>query len=217
MLSIEHCLRRAEQLRLIMLTTPDAAKADRIRDFVIKYKALSARAKEIGSPPLNTIQGGPDHIFGVSKGNTHDDKVPSPAQQSKNLAHVPSAASDSMEIFSSVGPGMAIFGKTVRVFGRVEGELHASIVQISDPGQMEGDIAADELAISGRFKGTIRATRVTLDSCAIVEGEIFLRSLAIEENAWFEGISGPEENSVDTVASVRVKDLCSLFQHVFGR
>ena len=220
MLSTEHCLRRAEQLRLIMLSTPDAAEARRIRGYVVKYRVLAERAKETGSPPLNTIQGGPDHLFGKSKGNTQEDKVSSPAQQSQNLAEARSAASDLMEIFSSIGPGVAIVGKTVRVFGRVgrvEGELHASIVQISASGQMEGDITADELAISGRFKGTIRANRVTLGSCAIIEGEIFLRSLAMEENARFEGISSPEENSIDTAASAQVKDPWSCIQHVFER
>ena len=47
---------------------------------------------------------------------------------------------------------------TLNVFGRVEGELHASIVCISDGAQVEGAIAAQELTIGGRFKGTIRQT-----------------------------------------------------------
>ena len=56
---------------------------------------------------------------------------------------------------------------------------------------MEGAIAAQELTIGRRFKGTIQANRVTLTSSAVVEGEIFHRSLAIEENAWFAGVSRP--------------------------
>ena len=84
---------------------------------------------------------------------------------------------------------------TLSVLGRVEGELHASIVRISDGGHVEGTIAAQELTIGGRFKGTIQADRVTLTSSAVVEGEIHHRSLAIEENAWFAGVSRPEEAS----------------------
>ena len=84
---------------------------------------------------------------------------------------------------------MTVVGKissegTLNVFGRVEGELHASIVRISDGAEVEGTIAAQELTIGGRFKGTIQADRVMLSSSAVVEGEIHHRSLAIEENAW---------------------------------
>jgi cytoskeletal protein CcmA (bactofilin family) len=60
---------------------------------------------------------------------------------------------------------------------------------------VEGTIAAQELTIGGRFKGTIQADRVTLTNSAVVEGEIHHRSLAIEENAWFAGVSRPNEVS----------------------
>ena len=103
---------------------------------------------------------------------------------------------------------MTVVGKissegTLNVFGRVEGELHASIVRISDGAQVEGAIAAQELTIGGRFKGTIQANRVTLTSSAVVEGEIHHRSLAIEENAWFAGVSRPEEASASGVTDPR--------------
>jgi cytoskeletal protein CcmA (bactofilin family) len=46
-------------------------------------------------------------------------------------------------------------------------------------------------------KGTIHANRVKLNSTAAVEGDIFHRSLAIEENARFEGSSRREEAVID--------------------
>jgi cytoskeletal protein CcmA (bactofilin family) len=58
---------------------------------------------------------------------------------------------------------------------------------------MEGAITAQDLTIGGRFKGTIRANRVTLTSSAVVEGEIHHRSLVIEENVWFAGAACPQE------------------------
>ena len=79
---------------------------------------------------------------------------------------------------------------------------------------MEGAIAAQELTIGGRFKGTIQANRVTLTSSAVVEGEIFHRLLAIEENAWFAGVSRPAENIVDTSATAQSTDPQSPIQHV---
>ena len=140
-------------------------------------------------------------MFGKAKSSSHekDEHLPS-APQLQDLTPASLAESDSTEI-SCIGPGMTVVGKissegTLDVFGRVEGELHASIVRISSGGQVEGAIAAQDLTIGGRFKGTIQANRVTLTSSAVVEGEIHHRSLAIEENAWFAGVSRPEEASV---------------------
>jgi cytoskeletal protein CcmA (bactofilin family) len=139
-------------------------------------------------------------MFGKAKASAHekDEQLP-PAPQLQDSPSVSLAESDSTEI-SCIGPGMTVVGKisiegTLNVFGRVEGELHASIVRISDGAEVEGTIAAQELTIGGRFKGTIQADRVMLTSSAVVEGEIHHRSLAIEENAWFAGASRPKEAS----------------------
>jgi cytoskeletal protein CcmA (bactofilin family) len=104
---------------------------------------------------------------------------------------------------------MTVVGKisregAVNVFGRVKGELHASIVRISDGGQVEGIVAAQELSVGGHFKGTIHANRVALTSTAVVEGEIFHRCLVIEENSWFSGVSHPGESLVDASAGGQV-------------
>ena len=49
----------------------------------------------------------------------------------------------------------------------------------------------------GRVHGTIHANRVKLNGSAIVEGDIFHRSLSIDENARFEGSSRREETVTD--------------------
>ena len=143
---------------------------------------------------------GEDQMFGKTKGSAHekDEQLP-PAPQLQDSTSVSLTESDSMEI-SRIGHGMTVVGKissegTLNVLGRVEGELHASIVRISDGAEVEGTIAAQELTIGGRFKGTIQADRVMLTSTAVVEGEIHYHSLAIEENAWFAGASRPKEAS----------------------
>ena len=147
-------------------------------------------------------------MFGKAKGSSHEkgERLP-PASQLQELTPASLSESDSAEV-SCIGPGMTVVGKissegTLNVFGRVEGELHASIVQISDGAQVEGAIAAQELTIGGRFKGTIQADRVKLTSSAVVEGEIHHRSLEIEENAWFAGVSRPEEASASRVTDPR--------------
>jgi cytoskeletal protein CcmA (bactofilin family) len=112
-----------------------------------------------------------------------------------------SVAPAAPEAISSISSGFSIVGKIVGhgivvIFGHVEGELHASTIQISDGAQVEGNIIAEELTIGGRVKGTIHANRVKLNSTAVVEGEIFHRSLAIEENAQFEGMSRRQEDVI---------------------
>ena len=91
------------------------------------------------------------------------------------------------------------------IFGHVEGEVHASAVQIGDGAEVVGDIVAEELTIGGRVKGAIHANRVKLTSTAVVEGDIYHRSLAIEENAQFEGMSKRQENAIDALSRAPAK------------
>jgi len=125
--------------------------------------------------------------------------------QRSAVAH--SAAPTVPEAISSISSGLSIVGKivghgTLAIFGHVEGELHASTIQISDGAQVEGNIIAEELTIGGRVKGTIHANHVKLTSTAVVEGDIYHRSLTIEENAQFEGMSRRQENVIDTPSRI---------------
>jgi hypothetical protein len=47
MLSFEHCLVRAERLRMLMLTASDPTAEIRLRGFVHKYKDLAERGKRL--------------------------------------------------------------------------------------------------------------------------------------------------------------------------
>jgi cytoskeletal protein CcmA (bactofilin family) len=68
---------------------------------------------------------------------------------------------------------------------------------------MVGDVVAEELTINGHVKATIHANRVKLGGTGVVEGDIFHRTLAIEENARFEGTSRRSENAIDTRSLVQ--------------
>jgi cytoskeletal protein CcmA (bactofilin family) len=99
----------------------------------------------------------------------------------------------------------------VQVFGRIEGELRASDLLISDGAQVEGNVIAQDLTVCGSVKGTIRAVRVRLQNGGAVEGDIFHRSLAIDENSLFEGSSRRVENPTEASSSAdsewRQKDM----------
>jgi cytoskeletal protein CcmA (bactofilin family) len=137
-------------------------------------------------------------MFGKTKGD-EGDRVPGPVQQFQRLAETQSS-SEAADAVSSISADVTIVGKltgegTVKVFGRLEGELRAATVLIADGAQIEGDLVADDVTIGGHVKGTIHADRVKLASTAVVQGDIFHRSLAIEENARFEGSSKREDTA----------------------
>src|SRR5215217_8903445 len=102
---------------------------------------------------------------------------------------------------SCIGSGMSIVGNvecsgSAQVFGRIEGELRASELVIGEGAQIQGSVIAQEVTVSGTVKGTIRAVRVTLHG-GTVEGDIFNRSLSIDENSVFEGASRRDENPTE--------------------
>jgi len=153
------------------------------------------------------------NMFGKSKGTAADNyQDSSSAQEVKRSTVTSPAAPAAPEAVSSISSGLSIVGKivgegTLGIFGHVEGEVHASTVQIGEGAQVEGNIVAEELTIGGRVKGMIHANRVKLKSTAVVEGDIYHRSLAIEENAQFEGMSRRQESVIDTPSLVPSKRL----------
>src|SRR5262249_11332981 len=62
----------------------------------------------------------------------------------------------------------------------VEGEVRASTIVIAEGAQIEGEVSADELTVGGYVKGTLHADRVTVNSTAVIKGDIFHRTLMIE-------------------------------------
>jgi cytoskeletal protein CcmA (bactofilin family) len=100
---------------------------------------------------------------------------------------------------SSLSSEMAVVGKIVckgvlKIYGLVEGEVNASNALVADGARIRGDIVAEELTVAGRVEGDIYALRVKLQGTAVVEGDIFHRSLSMDEHARFEGCSRPEDN-----------------------
>jgi len=61
------------------------------------------------------------------------------------------------------------------------------------------------VTVCGRVKGTIRAVRVKLQNGGAVEGDIFHKSLSIDENSQFEGSSRRVENPTESSSSVDAK------------
>jgi cytoskeletal protein CcmA (bactofilin family) len=112
-------------------------------------------------------------------------------------------ASPRPEMICSIGAGTSIVGNITcdgpaQFYGHIEGELRGPELFIGEGAEVVGNVIAQEATIRGRIKGTIRAVRVMLQATGAVEGDIFHRSLSIEDSALFEGSSHRVEDPIDT-------------------
>jgi len=112
----------------------------------------------------------------------------------------------SPEILSTFGAGMLITGQihcpgALQIFGRIQGDVQASHIVICEGGKFDGTIVAQEAIIQGTFNGTIHGNSVKLQGKAVVDGEIFNKSLAIEPNVQFQGVSRRLERAIEAPVS----------------
>lgn len=116
----------------------------------------------------------------------------------------------SPDMVSTLGSGMLITGNilcagSLQICGRVIGDIHASQLVICEGAKVEGKVIAPDLIIQGAFSGTINGNNVKLHSTAVVEGEIFNKSLTIEQNALFEGVARRLDVPVAAPSSAQIK------------
>lgn len=121
----------------------------------------------------------------------------------------------SSQTVSKLGEGMLITGNIVcdgalQIYGHVLGDIHATQLTICAGARVEGNIIAQDTVIDGVFKGTIRSNTVKLHGNAVVEGEVFNKSLNIGENAQFEGISRRLDKPVDPPPTVSLQPEAAL-------
>ena len=77
---------------------------------------------------------------------------------------------------------------TLRVDGRVEGQLDADYLILSESAVVKGEIKAKRLIVGGTVEGSIRAQElVEIKSKGRVLGDIFTRKLAIIEGGEVNG------------------------------
>lgn len=81
------------------------------------------------------------------------------------------------------------FLHTFRMDGRLEGKaLSEGVLIVGEDGRIDGEIRVKELFVSGRVRGSVRATgRVEITSGARVEADIDTPVLVVEEGAHFSG------------------------------
>ena len=71
--------------------------------------------------------------------------------------------------------------------GRVKGLIQAERLIVGRNGNVEGDVVAKDVRLSGRLKGRIFAYRVLIDASADLDGRVFHHELTVERGARIEG------------------------------
>jgi cytoskeletal protein CcmA (bactofilin family) len=95
---------------------------------------------------------------------------------------------------SIIGPDLVITGNLhsegqVDIEGEVQGDVEARRIVVGERAQIVGALIADEVVVRGGVQGQIRGNSVTFQATSRVEGDIFHKSLLIEQGALFEGRS----------------------------
>lgn len=87
--------------------------------------------------------------------------------------------------------GTVVSAGSLRIDGQVKGQINADgDVMLSPQSQVEADIRAQNVAVAGRFKGSIMVKgRAELTRGGRVDGNITSKTLVVEEGAIFQGQS----------------------------
>lgn len=122
---------------------------------------------------------------------------PTPAQPGTQR---PAAATrPERAVVSMIGPDLQIVGNLVskgevHIEGQVQGDIMGTHVLIGERAQITGGVSGEDVVVRGRVMGSVRGKKVALQSTSYVEGDIYHKSLAIEQGAYFEGKSRRSED-----------------------
>jgi cytoskeletal protein CcmA (bactofilin family) len=112
---------------------------------------------------------------------------------------------------STIGEELTIIGNVsstgeLHINGRIQGDVHCVAFVLGESAQLEGNVVAEDVMVRGHLIGAVRALRVMLQSKSHVEGDLFYKSLSIEQGTHFEGESRPSENPLSASAEVPTVD-----------
>ena len=100
---------------------------------------------------------------------------------------------------STIGEDLTIIGNVtskgeLHLDGEIQGDVHCVALVLGENAQLNGGVVAEDVMVRGRLIGSVRALRVMLQSQAHVKGNLFHKSLAVEQGAHFEGESRPSDD-----------------------
>ena len=78
----------------------------------------------------------------------------------------------------------------------MEGDIKCTSLIVGENADVSGGVVAEDVVVRGKVNGSIRGVRVTLESTSQVEGDVYHKTLAIEQGAYFEGKSRRQDDPV---------------------
>ena len=109
---------------------------------------------------------------------------------------------------STIGEDLTITGNVsskgeLHLDGQVQGDIRCVALVVGENAQLEGNVVAEYVIVRGQLKGSVRALTVTLEAKSHVEGDLFHKSLSLEQGTHFEGNSHPSEDPLSSSPEVR--------------
>ncbi len=152
-------------------------------------------------------------MFTKKETSTVDQQAPAampaakPAGVAPGVAPVPSNDAAPMApgkiVPSIIGTDLTVTGNViskgeVQVDGVIQGDINCKSLIVGEKAQITGGIVAEDVVVRGQVNGSIRGIRVTLQSTSKVDGDVFHKSIAIEQGAYFEGKSRRSEDPISS-------------------
>lgn len=111
---------------------------------------------------------------------------------------------------SIIGADLSITGNVIskgeiQIDGEIQGDIHCTSLIVGEKAIISGGIVSEDVVIRGKVLGSIRGVRVTLQTTSHVEGDIYHQSLAVEQGAFFEGISRRAEDPIGMVQPPQIE------------
>ncbi len=161
---------------------------------------IKTTSKAVGGQVMPS-QGGMTPMGGQTPGQGAG--LPSTAPQQGYAPKPPAFRGPDRMAPSIIGEDLTVTGNVlsrgeVQVDGQIQGDVHCSSLIVGEKARINGGIVADDVVVRGAVMGSIRGNRVTLQASSHVEGDVFHKSLAIEQGAYFEGKSRRSEDPIAT-------------------
>ena len=93
----------------------------------------------------------------------------------------------------------------IQVDGKVEGDIKCTSLIVGENADVSGGVIAEDVVVRGKVNGSIRGVRVTLEATSEVEGDVYHKTLAIEQGAFFEGKSRRLDDPIGSAPSTSEK------------
>lgn len=91
----------------------------------------------------------------------------------------------------------------IQIDGDIEGNINCQSLVIGEKAFVKGgNIIAEDIVVRGEVNGTIRGIRVTLESSSKFEGDVYHKTLAIEQGALFEGKSRRADDPIGSAPAI---------------